>query len=280
MKRFFDFVTVLFAAFLMALNIKIFVNSAGLLPGGFTGVTILLQKMFSSFVHIDIPFSVFYWLLNAFPAIICFGVVGKKFTILSILMIFASGLATDFLPAISITNDILLSSIFGGIINGISICMCLFAGASSGGTDFISIYFSEKKGYGIWYQILIGNCIVLGIFGTFFGWTNALYSIIFQYVSTQIITALYKRYRKSTILIISDKTDEIISFIKNTTKHDATTFIGKGGYQGAQRTLIYTVVSKNQEEQLFHKIKTIDSNAFINVLETKALRGKFYLQKL
>ena len=64
------------------------------------------------------------------------------------------------------------------------------------------------------------------------------------------------------------------------TNHDATLFTGKGGYEGAQRTMIYTVVSTEQEEKLFHEIKLIDPNAFVNVLETKALRGKFFMKKL
>ena len=49
---------------------------------------------------------------------------------------------------------------------------------------------------------------------------------------------------------------------------------------GAERTLIYTVVSKEQEESLFHAIKQIDPEAFVNVLETKTLRGKFFMEKL
>lgn len=123
-------------------------------------------------------------------------------------------------------------------------------------------------------------CILLALFGILFGWDKALYSIIFQFATTQVINVLYKRYQKSTVLIISEKQDEIVSLIKAVTNHDATLFTGKGGYEGAQRTMIYTVVSTEQEEKLFHEIKLIDPNAFVNVLETKALRGKFFMKKL
>ena len=271
---------VLFAAVLMAVNIKIFVTASGLLPGGFTGITVLVQNIFSTFFGIKIPYSLFYWLLNLFPALICFKFVGKRFTVLSLMMVIVSGLLTDLIPAKVLTDDILLCSVFGGILNGISICLCLFAGATSGGSDFISIYFAEKKGYSIWNYIFAGNCCILLIFGFLFGWSKALYSIIFQFASTQIINLLYKRYHKTTIFIVSEKTDEIVHLIKESTNHDATIFKGKGGYEGSERTMIYTVVSTNQEEKLFQNIKKIDPQAFINVLETKTLRGNFHMEKL
>lgn len=280
MRNVLDFILVLTAAFLMALNINTFVYTAGLLPGGFTGITLLIQDVFLKYLNVKIPYSLFYWLLNIIPAAVCFKFVGKKFSVLSVLMIIVSALETDFIPGLTVTDDVLLCAVFGGIVNGISVCLCLFAGGTSGGTDFISIYFAEKKGFSIWNYIFAGNCILLALFGILFGWDKALYSIIFQFATTQVINILYKRYQKSTVLIISEKKDEIVSHIKSVTNHDATLFTGVGGYEGAQRTMIYTVVSTEQEESLFHEIKRIDPDAFVNVLETKALRGKFFMKKL
>ncbi len=271
---------VVIAAILMAVNINTFVYTAGLLPGGFTGIVLLIQNIFLKYFNIKIPYSLFLWILNLWPALICLKNIGKRFTILSILMIVVSGLATDFIPGFFVTDDILLCAIFGGIINGISICLCLFVGATSGGTDFISIYLSEKKGISAWNYIFAGNCLVLAIFGLTFGWTRALYAIIFQFVTTQIINLIYKRYQKVTLLIITDKVDQVYQIIHDTTNHDATIFTGKGSYQGAERKMIYTIVGKDQEAKLVHEIMKIDPKAFVNVLETKALLGNFNMQKL
>ena len=271
---------VIISAILMAVNINTFVYTAELLPGGFTGIVLLIQNIFLKYFNIKIPYSLFLWILNLWPALICLKNIGKRFTILSILMIVVSGLATDFIPGFFVTDDILLCAIFGGIINGISICLCLFVGATSGGTDFISIYFSEKKGISAWNYIFAGNCILLGIFGLLFGWTKALYSIIFQFATTQVINSLYKRYQKSTLFIISKQWEEITRMIKLTTNHNATIFTGKGSYQGAERKMIYTIVGKDQEAKLVHEIMKIDPKAFVNVLETKALLGNFNMQKL
>ena len=279
MKLLFRFLLVTLGAILMAVNLNTFVHTAGLLPGGFTGITLLLQEVFSKFCGIKIPFAVFYWGLNIVPAIICFKYVGKRFTLFSIWMIIASGFLTDILPGLDVTNDILLCTIFGGIANGIAISLCLMAGATSGGTDFISIYVSEKTGRSIWNHIFISNVIVLAIFGFLFGWSRALYSIIFQFATTQILTALYKRYQKSTLLIITDKPDELVKTIRETTGHDATLFKGEGCYTGLERNMLYTVISSDSEEKLIREVKKTDPMAFINLLQTKMLKGNFIMKK-
>lgn len=279
MKTFFRFLLVTAGAVLMAVNINTFVHAAGLLPGGFTGISLLLQEVFSKFLNINVPFAVFYWGLNIVPAIICFKYVGKKFTIFSIWAILLSGFLTDIIPGLDVTNDVLLCTIFGGIVNGMAISFCLLAGATSGGTDFISIYVSEKTGRSIWNHIFIGNVVVLATFGILFGWTRALYSIIFQFATTQLLTSLYKRYQKSTLLIITNKPDELVKTIRETTGHDATLFKGEGCYTGLERSMLYTVISSDTEEKLVREVKKTDPMAFVNILQTKMLKGNFIMKK-
>lgn len=272
------FILVTAGAVLMAMNINTLVHSAGLLPGGFAGITLLLQEIFFKFFGISIPYSLFYWALNIVPAVICFKTVGKNFTLYSIYMIILSGILTDFIPGLKITDDVLLCAIFGGIVNATAVSLCLFAGATSGGTDFISIYISQRTGRSAWGLIFGLNCIVLVIAGILFGWDRALYSIIFQYTSTQVLNLLYKRYNKTTLLIITDKTDEIYQLIHSLTNHDATLFTGKGCYQGAERHMLYTVVSSEEASGLIREIRKIDEGAFINVLQTKDLMGRFFVK--
>ena len=275
----FRFLLVSAGALLMAVNLNSFVHAAGLLPGGFTGIALLVQEVFLTFAHLRVPFALFYWALNIVPALLCFRYVGKRFTLLSIWAIVASGLFTDLLPGWAVTDDILLCAIFGGIVNGVAVSLCLLAGATSGGTDFISIFISEKTGRSIWNYILLGNVAVLVVFGFLFGWNRALYAIIFQFVSTQILNTLYRRYQKSTILIISEKTEELVAVIRAVTGHDATEFTGKGCYRGAERKMLYTVVSSDEEDKLLRSIRQADPQAFVNVLQTKMLKGNFIMKK-
>ena len=267
---------VFFASILYAWNLRCFAKTAGLFPGGFSGVSLLSQEIGLTFFHIDIPYTFFNVALNIFPIYIGFRFLGKKFTWYSILTIFLSSIFVDLLPAYVFTQDVLLISVFGGLLNGFAICLCLNVGTTTGGTDFISIYLSSQKGIDAWNYILLGNVIILAIAGALFGWSIALYSIIYQFCSTQVIQMLYKRYKKETLFIISDKSNEIYHAIRETTNHDATLFQGIGCYEEKEKTLIYSVINTEAKRQLIPMIRSIDPHAFINIVKTEELEGRFH----
>lgn len=270
---------VLLGGILLALNIVVFARTANLFPGGFTGISLLIQNIFQKYLNIHLPYSAINYILNAIPVFIGIKYIGKKFTLFSVIMIFVSGIFTDLFSSLQIfhiTDDLLLCSVFGGIINGTAISLCLFAGASSGGTDFISIFISEKTGKSAWNLIFIFNCCVLFTAGLLFGWDKALYSIIFQFTSTQIINTLYKKYEKTTLLIITDKSAEIYAKIKELTNHGATVFEGRGEFSGKTHKLVYTVVSSSESGKLEKALRSVDPEAFINVLQSKEIIGRFF----
>ena len=243
----FRFIIVIIASVLYAWNLRCFAKVADLLPGGFSGVSLLFQAIGLRFFNISIPFTIFNVALNIFPAYIAYRYIGRKFTIYSIVVIILSSVLVD----------------------------SLNVGTTTGGTDFISIYFSHIKGIDAWNYILLGNVVILLIAGGLFGWSIALYSIIYQFCSTQVIQFMYKRYQKMTLFIISDKSEEIYHAIKNTTNHDATLFKGIGCYEEKERTLIYSVINSEAKRELITLIRSIDKHAFINVVKTEELDGRF-----
>ena len=109
------------AAVIVAVNIKTFVRAGSMFPGGFNGLTLFIQGVFEKFWHISVPFTVINLLLNALPIFVGFRYVGKKFTISSCCVVFLTSILTDLIPAQPITYDPLLISIFGGLINGLSL---------------------------------------------------------------------------------------------------------------------------------------------------------------
>lgn len=261
---------------LFALNINTFVHTAGLFPGGFSGLTLLLQEIFRRFLGIEIPYTAINLLLNAFPVYISFRFIGKKFTLLSCLSIVLTSVLTDLLPGMSITSEPILVCIFGGIMNGCAILLCLLAGGTSGGTDFISIYLSEQHGKDSFNIILMGNVTMLTIAGVLFGWERALYSILFQYASTQLLHMLYKRYQQQTLLIITEQPEEVYRVIKDITHHGATLFKGTGLYEHQERTMIYSVVAADEVKRVVASVRAVDGHAFINSIKTNSLTGRFY----
>lgn len=273
------FLLVVLGGFLLALNIVLFARPASLFPGGFTGISLLIQDVLRDYLNISVPYSAVNYILNAAPVFIGLRYIGKRFTLFSVVMIFISGLFTDLLANVQflhLTDDMLLCSVFGGILNGSAISLCLFAGASSGGTDFIAIFISEKTGKSAWNLIFAFNVCVLLTAGLLFGWDKALYSIIFQFTSTQVINTLYKKYEKTTLLIITDKSAEIYAKVKELTNHGATVFEGRGEFSGKTHKMVYTVVSSSESGNLEKALRSVDPDAFINVLQSKEIIGRFF----
>lgn len=263
-------------AIIMAVNIKTFVRAGGLYPGGFNGVTLLIQTIFERFLGVALPFTVINLLLNAIPTIVCFKAIGKKFTVSSAMIIVLTSVLTDIIPYQPITQDILLICVFGGLLNGFAVSLCLMGGTSGGGTDFIAIYFAEKKNKDVWNFILLGNGCVLVIAGILFGWDKALYSIIFQFTSTQIIHMLHTAYKKETLFIVTDCPDAVYQEIYEVTNHSATEFAATGCYSNEGRKMLYSVVSSAEAKVLVSRVRKADPKAFINVIKTDFLEGHFY----
>ncbi|MCM1216977.1 MAG: YitT family protein [Lachnospiraceae bacterium] len=269
-------VVICVAALIMAVNIKTFVRTGGLYPGGATGLTILIQRAAERFLHIELPYTLVNLILNAIPIYIGFRFIGKKFTLYSCLMILLSGIFTDIIPAHVITYDTLLISIFGGMINGFVISLCLIMNATTGGTDFISIYLSSRSGVDSWNVVLGFNVVIILIAGLLFGWDKALYSIIFQYASTQVLHILYKRYQKQTLFIVTNKGKEVCEAIYAVSNHGATILDGTGSYEHEERNIIYSVVSGEESKKVIGAVKRVDPAAFVNVIKTEELSGRFY----
>lgn len=271
-------VVVLLAAFLMAMNINSFVNAGGLYPGGATGIAIIIQRIVLKYWGISIPYTPVTVLLNAIPVYIGFKYIGKRFTLFSLVMVVANGFFVDFLPDYAVTQDPLLVAVFGGLLNAIAITMCLEVDATSGGTDFISIFLSQKKGVDAFPYILAGNIVILSIAGILFGLDKALYSMIFQYVTTTALHTLYRTYQQRTLFVITDMPDRVCSMIYSVCGHGATLIDGEGSFAHKNKKIVYSIVSASDTRKIIPKIREIDPNAFINSIRTEEIMGNFYMR--
>lgn len=264
------------AALISAFNIRSFVRSAGLFPGGFSGLTLLLQSIFETYLNVRLPYTLVNLLLNVVPAVVSFRLIGHKFTLYSCGYLVLSSVLVDLIPGVTLTNNSLLLSVFGGIIGGFAVSVCLNADATSGGTDFISISLSERYGIDAFNYVLAGNVVMLCVAGLLFGWERALYSIVYQFVSTQVIHALFTRYQKQTLLIVTGNPREVYDVIRDSTHHAATLFKGEGLYEQEERYMIYSVVSRAEARSLVRRVRQVDPHAFVNSIRTQSLTGRFY----
>ena len=269
---------VLAGALLLAVSIKIFARAGGFIPGGISGLAVLLQRLAEDYLHVQIPYTVINVILNSVPVYIGFRFIGKKFTLLSLLMIVARSLFTDIIPSHVITSDPLLIAVFGGIIHGAAISLSLLADATSGGTDFIAIYLSERKGMETWNIILAFNAVMLTVAGLFFGWEKAMYSIIYQYISTQVLHVLYRNYQQQTLFVVTQKAQEICDAIYRECHYGATIMDAEGSHAHEDRKMVYSVISGADSKRAISVIKEIDPDAFVNSIRTTELKGNFYLR--
>ncbi len=267
---------IVLGAALYAVGTVCFARAAGLFPGGFTGLSLLIQESCQRYLGFNPPYSLFSLTLNFVAAALCFKYIGRRFALFSLLAVVISSVLTDLIPPYAFSSDPLLCSVFGGLVNGLSISLCLRGDASTGGTDFISIYLAEKSGKDAFNIILAGNVCMLAVAGLLFGWERALYSMIFQFCTTQALHTLFRRYQHRTVWIVTDKPDEVYAVIRDTTHHAATLFHGTGLYTNQPRSMIYTVLSGDDVRRVVHDVRQIDPHAFINTQRTDSLTGRFY----
>ena len=267
---------IILASAVFAFNIKTFIHSAGLFPGGFSGLTILIQSIFEKYLRIALPYTLINLLLNIVPIIISLRFIGRKFTILTCINVVLTSVLVDIIPGVYLTDNVLLLTIFGGIINGFAMSLCFSADATSGGTDIFSIYMSEHSGVDAFNFFLAANTVMLCVAGVLFGWERSLYSIIYQFTSTQAVHALFTRYQKQTLFIVTEKPEAVYNVIRESTHHGATLFKGEGLYQQKERSMVYSVVSREQVAEVTRRVRETDDHAFINSIRTQSITGRFY----
>lgn len=274
-RRCMTLASVVLSALIQAYTIQAFVNPANLLSSGFTGVAILIDRITSLF-GFSFPTFVGMVALNIPVALICWRSISRRFVVFSMIQVF---LASFFLRVFTfepIIDNLMLQVIFGGFLYGFAIAVALRGGASTAGTDFISLMVSNKTGQSIWGLIFAGNCVVLLIFGALFGWEAAAYSIIFQFISTKAIEMFYTRYNRVTLQITTTRPEQILEDYNEVHKHGSSVVEIMGGRSRKRYWMITTVVSSYEVDDIMHLIRVHDGGAVVNVFRTENFFGNFY----
>ena len=159
-----SFACVFCSSLIMAATTKTFVRPAHLLSGGFMGIALLVDMIADLFGK-SIPTAFTLVALNVPVALICAKKISKRFVFFSLLQVFLTSFLLQIIPNYPLFDEQVLNVVFGGYIWGMSIVLALKAGASSGGTDFIALYFANKNGREIWMQVFAFNAMILCIFG-------------------------------------------------------------------------------------------------------------------
>ncbi|MGX8834959.1 YitT family protein [Amedibacillus sp. YH-ame6] len=272
----FSIIAVIVSALLQTYVIQAFINPSNLLSSGFTGVAILIDKI-SSLYGIHISTSIAILALNIPVALVCYKSISKKFTILSSIQFALTSIFLNICNFSPLFDDVVLNVIFGGFLYGLCVVVALKGSASTGGTDFIALYVSNKINRSIWEQIFIFNALILCIFGYMFGWIYAGYSIVFQFIMTKTISTFHHRYERVTLQITTTNPEMMVDRYVEHYRHGISCIQGYGGFSKKKMYLLHTVVSSYEVADIANLLRETDPNVIINVLRTEEFYGGFYM---
>ena len=270
---------VICSALIQCYVLKVFARPAGIISGGFTGIAMLVERL-GVVEGVNIPMQITMLLFNVPVAILCCKGISLRFTAFSLLQVALCSLFLQVFTFWPIFNDEVLNVIFGGVIWGASVVIALKGNASSGGTDFIALYVSNKTGRSIWTWVFMGNAVLYCIYGSVFGWKYAGYSIIFQFISTHMIATFHHRYDQVTLQITTVKGPEVVDAYIQHSRHGISCVEAYGGYSKKKMYLLNTVISSYEASEAIRIMRKVDENAIINVLKTEQFVGKFYRKPL
>lgn len=265
-----DICMMVIGCFLMALSINQFLDPHNIAPGGVTGLAIVINNM------TNIPV----WIMNLvfnIPLFLCAIKLLKKDTVKTL---WGIALLTLFLKIINInpvTNDVLLSAIFGGIIMGVALGLIFRVNGSTGGTDLLALLINhffpsmnppKLTGIADACVVVLSGLVTQHI-------EIALYSAITLYISVKVSDMIVEGVHTSaTFMIVSDKYEEIGKVVTEVMNRSATVIDGTGFYTKETKHMLMVAVTKKEIVSFKRIIKEIDPACFIMVLSNHEILGE------
>ncbi|WP_411955097.1 YitT family protein [Alkalibacillus sp. S2W] len=269
------FIIVIIGAIFNAISLNFFLEQANVFASGFTGVAQISASIATDFFDIDISTGVLLFLLNIPVAILGWIKVGRGFTVYSILSVIFMTIFLETIPIQSLSDNIILNAVFGGIFGGFGVGITLKWGASTGGMDIVAMVLSRMKDrpIGIYFLTLNGAIIVLA--GMVYDPEKALYTLVTLYVTTRVIDAVHTRHEKLTAMIITAKGQEVTKAIHANMVRGITRIPARGAFTDEDREMLMIVVTRYELYDLENIVKEADPNSFTNIVQTTGIFGFF-----
>ena len=257
-------------AFIVAIALEMFLLPNKIIDGGVIGISMMLAYVTKYnlgilILCINLPFI-----------LMAYRTIGKKFVvntiIATILLSIATNVVVNIQPA---TEDLLLATVFGGILLGLGVGLILRNNASLDGTEMLSIVISKKIKIITVGELLMGmNLFVYGGAGFLFGWDRAMYSILTYFIASKVIDTVLEGLDKAkSVRIVSDFSQEIGEQIMKELDVSVTYIKTKGGYSKQEKILTYCVVNKFDMPKLKEAVHDVDPNAFIVTEDVHEVEG-------
>lgn len=282
---FIDYTLILVGSFILAAGFVYFVTPHKIVPGGVYGIAIVvhyLTRDIFSFWPDGIPIGLFGLVLNIPLTIAGIKILGPRFGVKTIAGFVFTSFFIDgitWLRPVSdapLVNDVLLSSVFAGVLIGIGLGLIFKSRATSGGSDIIAMIIAKYTKLQLGkLMIYVDSVIVLMGLAAFKDWHIPLYSWVVIFITGRAIDMILEGadYNKA-LLIVSKKHQEIKNKILVDLERGGTYLRGEGMYTGEEKNIIYTVVSRREVAILQEYIGKIDPDAFITVMDAREILGE------
>ncbi|MBT2725409.1 YitT family protein [Bacillus sp. ISL-75] len=240
------------------------------LSSGLSGISMILGMIS------PVNTGVANFLLNFPLLIIGYKMLGKRFIVNSIFAVIIISIGLYLIPVHAIADDRILSSIFGGALTGLGVGIVFRCSGSTGGFDIIGMIVARKRDFPIGVLLSGMNAVVILISGFLFDWDSALYTLVSIFVTGKVVDAIYTDHAKLTLMIITDKGEEMREHLLTNLYRGLTIMNGVGGYSNHQRNVMITVISRYELNEVKNLISEVDPSAFVNITETIEVMGLFH----
>lgn len=265
---------------LYALGVVMFILPGGMITGGTTGIALTVNHYF------HVPISVFVFCFNLIMFIIGAVVLGKKFALTTLISTFYYPFILGILenvPALgNFTNDVALSTIFGGLMIGSAIGIVIRAGASTGGMDIPPLVLNKKFGIPVSVLLYVFDSSILLMQMLFSNKDQILYGILLVMIYTVVLDkVLLLGTTQTQVKVVSKKYAEINQAIISELDRGSTLIYGETGYLHQEQPLVLSVVSNRELTRLNQIVMGIDPSAFMIISKVNEVKGRgFSSQKI
>ena len=277
-----DYLMIIVGTGLMSLAINSVFDAAGMVTGGFSGIANIIKAWTKNLIEGGIPLWVTNCVLNLPLFVIAWKVRGFSFIKRAILGEISLSVWLAIQPVWNLAgNDLLLSALYGGVIQGVGIGLVFLGGGTTGGTDMMAAIIQKfLKHYSIAQimQVIDAMVVLVGMY--VFGVHKALYAIIAVYLVTKVSDGLIEGLKFSkAAYIITGKPKEISDMIINDLDRGVTGINAKGMYSGQDKLMLFCVVNKKEIIMLKEKVDKIDPDAFVIVTDAREVHGEGFIEK-
>ncbi|WP_283678814.1 YitT family protein [Lentilactobacillus sp. Marseille-Q4993] len=267
-------------AILVSIAVNFFWTPGHIYSSGITGFAQLLTTISERFLPMTISTGAGLFLLNLPLFVLAWYAISKEFTVFTVITVVLSSVMLQVLNPLQLTHDPIICAIFGGAVNGFGTGLALKNGISTGGLDILGIVIRERTGRSIGTINIAFNTLIIIAAAFAYGWPYAFYSALSLLVNAKVMDMTFTKQQRMQVMIITTRPNTVIDSVQNHLRRGITiVHNAEGAYQHDAKTILFTVISRYEMNELEEALLESDPNAFASISDTVKILGRFYEPK-